>query len=309
MGGAAPTAGVQSSRPRRARAAATAASEALGSYVQHPITVPGVAADATDRIYYVRLPDNYDATKPYRTVYLGPGCSPLQQIDPTPTNLYAMEQASTDQAILIAMEPGLYNAAHYNSPTCANNMSCQYCFDDGADGKVDSVEYPYFDALHKAVEASYCVDTNRQFFAGYSSGGWMAQQLGCKFPDVLRAQGNVTGGLPSAIAMGMDTCVDHPIAAFLIHDYNDASNPYAGSVAALNRLLVLNHCTGGTTMATAPTAPYTIDGIPNTGTFSCVQYTGCPADYPIVFCTSMDQMHNSQSASAVPGFWGFFSSF
>jgi poly(3-hydroxybutyrate) depolymerase len=137
----------------------------------------------------------------------------------------------------------------------------------------------------------------------------MAQELGCQFPDVLRAQGNVTGGLPPVIRDGIKTCVDHPIAAFLIHDLNDRSNPYAGSVAAVNRLLALNHCAGGTTMDTAPSAPYMIAGVANTATFSCVQYTGCPADYPIVFCTSTDQMHNSQATDAVPGFWGFFSGF
>jgi poly(3-hydroxybutyrate) depolymerase len=221
-----------------------------------------------------------------------------------------METATMGEAILIAMEPGLYNAAHYNSATCAKNMSCQYCFDDGADATTaNSVEYPYFEALHQAVEASTCVDKNRQFYAGYSSGGWMAQQLGCRYPDVLRAQGSVTGGLPPVIKNGTETCVDHPIAAFLIHDYNDTSNVYAGSVAALERLLKLNHCAGGKTMATATKAPYMIAGIANTASFSCLRYTGCPADYPIVFCTSTGQAHGSQSPSAVPGFWGFFSTF
>ena len=65
----------------------------------------------------------------------------------------------------------------------------------------------------------------------------MAHQLGCQFPDVLRAQASVTGGLPPAIHIGAKVCVNHPIAAFLIHDSADPSNPYSGSVAALERLL------------------------------------------------------------------------
>jgi poly(3-hydroxybutyrate) depolymerase len=287
----------------------TATSQALGQYVEMHITVAGVAANATDRLYYVRLPAGYDPSKAYRTIYLGPGCGEPQDSQPSIIKVYPMEQAAGDQAILIAMEPGLYNAAHYNSASCGTTMTCQYCFDDGADGKADSVEYPYFDALHKTIEAAYCVDTNRQFYAGYSSGGWMAHELGCQFPDVLRVQGNVSGGLPPAIANGTKTCMNHPIAAFLIHDYNDLSNPYSGSVAALNRLLVLNNCAGGQTMDTAPTAPYMIAGVPNTASFSCLQYTGCPANYPIVFCTSQDQAHGSQAPSAVPGFWGFMDMF
>ena len=126
------------------------------------------------------------------------------------------------------------------------------------------------------------MDTDRQFFAGYSSGGWMAHQLGCQFPDVLRAQGSVTGGLPGVIRDGSKSCVDHPIAAFLIHDAQDPSNGYSGSIAALERLLKVNKCAGGTTMREAPTAPYEITAYPSNVDFSCLRYTGCPAEYPIV---------------------------
>jgi poly(3-hydroxybutyrate) depolymerase len=281
-------------------------------------------ASATDRLYYVMLPPDYDPSKPYRTVYLGPGCNEPQDEQPDMPHAYQMQRASTDQAILIAMEPGLYNAAHYNSANCGAQTppTCQYCFDDGAYATAaGSVEFPYFDALHKAIEADYCVDTNRQFFAGYSSGGWLAQELGCEFPDVLRAQGNVTGGLPPVIQNKVQACKDHPIAAFLIHDVNDPGNPYSGSVAALNRLLVLNNCQGGQTMTTAPTAPYTINalagldggvsdaGLGGSAMVDCVRYTGCPADYPIVFCTSTGQGHGAQETTAIPGFWGFFSQF
>jgi polyhydroxybutyrate depolymerase len=305
----------------------TATTQPLESYVElHLAISPDAIADAgitdagagdagvsaTDRLYYVRLPANYDPSKPYRVVYLGPGCNEPQDEQPNVSHVYAMQSASTDQAILIAMEPGLYNAAHYNSPTCGaqNPPTCQYCFDDGAYATTaGSLEFPYFDALHKQIEASYCVDKNREFYAGYSSGGWLAQELGCQFPDVLRAQGNTTGGLPAVIGNGTQSCKDHPIAAFLLHDFNDQSNPYSGSVAALNRLLVLNKCQGGQTMDTAPTAPYTIAGVPAANMVSCVQYTGCPADYPIVFCTSMGQAHNSQDTTAIPGFWQFFSMF
>ena len=134
----------------------------------------------------------------------------------------------------------------------------------------------------------------------------MAHQLGCQFPDVLRAQGSVTGGLPFAIENGAKLCVDHPIAAFLIHDSMDSSNVYAGSVAALERLLRLNGCTGGWTMTSAPKEPYTIAGVPNNADFNCVKYTGCPAAYPIVFCTSRGKAHDAQTGAAVPGFWQFF---
>jgi hypothetical protein len=299
---------------KRSAGCGKSAGHAAGQYVERPLAVACAAEDARERLYYVRLPASYDPNRAYRTVYLAPGCGPPQPQIPDQIKAYPMESASGDDAILIEMEAGLYNKAEYNNATCSNDPDagsgnlCHFCFDDGAASlSPDSVEYGYFDRLHKQIEDDYCVDATRQFYAGYSSGGWMAHQLGCQFPDVLRAQASVTGGLPPAIRDGAKTCVDKPIAAFLIHDFNDQSNIYQGSVAAVNRLLALNGCSGGTTMDTAPSAPYTITGVPNTATFSCVQYTGCPAQYPIVFCTSQDQQHNAQTSAAVPGFWEFFS--
>jgi len=291
-----------------------AAAQSPGQYKEFSLAVACEAAEARDRLYYVRLPPNYDPNTAYRTVYLGPGCGPPQDLVGT-SKSYPMEMASDPDAILIAMEQGFYNRAEYNSGDCLDGRDggagsrnlCHYCFDDGAGTTCPgSYEYGYFDLLHKQVEADFCVDTDKQFFAGYSSGGWMAHQLGCQFPDVLRAQASVTGGLPSAIQFGAKSCVQHPIAAFFIHDSMDMSNAYSGSVAALERLLKLNKCAGGTTMETAPTEPYTITGVPDTVDFSCVRYTGCPVQYPIVFCTSRGKAHDSQTSAAVPGFWEFF---
>ena len=304
--------------PNRGRSAGCgkAAAQAPGQYKEFGLTVACEAENARDRLYYVRLPPNYDPARAYRVIYLGPGCGPPQDSTPTVSKAYPMEIASDPDAILVQMEQGFYNKAEYNRGDCTDDPNvrdgalCHYCFDDGAGTTCpESVEYGYFDHLHKAVENDFCVDTDRQFFAGYSSGGWMAHQLGCQFPDVLRAQGSVTGGLPPVIRDGTKTCVDHPIAAFLIHDANDPSNPYSGSIAALERLLKLNKCAGGTTMREAPVGPYEITGWPNNVDFNCVRYTGCPAEYPIVFCTSRGKTHDAQTNAAVPGFWEFFERF
>jgi hypothetical protein len=290
-----------------------ATTQATGKYVRFTLTVECQADDARDRLYYVRLPPNYDPAKAYRTVYLGPGCGPPQDLVGA-TKVYPMETASDPDAILIALEQGFYNKAEYNSANCvdparadagATGQLCHYCFDDGAaTTSPDSVEYGYFDRLHKQIEDDYCVDTSEQFYAGYSSGGWMAHQLGCQFPDVLRAQASVTGGLPPAIHNGTKICVDHPIAAFLIHDSADPSNPYSGSVTALERLLRLDECHGD--KDTAPHEAYTIAGMPNSSTFNCVKYNACLANYPVVFCTTLGYNHDAQSGAAVPGFWQFF---
>jgi hypothetical protein len=311
------------------------------------------------RQYFVRLPDNYDNTKPYRVIYQGPGCSPTQ--DSQPTNLkgqapFASNPNSTaarSNAILVQMEQGTYNPAAYNTQpgamcTIADRSGCnassQYCFDDWAseagtpivsgipDGRNGAVamERAYFGALHTAIEANYCVDKSRQFYSGYSSGGWLAQQLGCWFPDVLRAQANVTGGIPPAIrtnAMGAnDYCVKHPIAYFSIHNNPDSSNAFQGSVDGARRVFALNGCTGafpggadGPPQPGAATIPPGLEVfqitdpmgrvlVTNNSTFRCYHFTTCPAAYPMYFCVSNIQaFHDPQGASAAPAFWEFFS--
>ena len=300
------------------------------------------AAANIDRTYYVRLPNNYDKTKPYKVVYLGPGCGKAQSTMTTPKGLPIdtdpMTQGATgpaSNAIIVQLEPGTYNPAEYNPMNCqvGNTAGCTadsaYCFDDWAyvpantipDGPTSAaMERAYFDALHKAIEGSYCVDKGHQFYAGYSSGGWLAQQLGCWFPDVIRAQANVTGGLPPNIKTNStganDYCVKHPLAAFLIHDALDASNPFLGSVDAATRLFAANGCTGAfptpprpdaTTALPAGLAPYTITGVPNGNNLRCYQFMTCPAANPMVFCVTLGQMHNDQHTTADPAFWEFFS--
>jgi hypothetical protein len=300
-------------------------------------------ATALERLYYVRQPAAYDPNKPYRVIYLGPGCGQAQD---TITNTKGLPidsiPGAADNAIFVQMEQGFYNPALYNPAnapcmpgnTSGCNASSAYCFDDWAyvpaatipdsTTKV-AVERAYFDALHKAVEDAYCVDKTRQFFAGYSSGGWLAQQLGCWFPDVLRAQANVTGGLPPNILANVtgpnNYCVDHPIAAFLIHDARDGTpqvggNPFQGSVDAAARLFRLNHCTGTfvpppTPDSTAPLpsglALFTAAGIANGTNVKCFQYTTCPAATPMIFCVSLDGLHTDQQSRADPAFWEFFS--
>src|SRR5450432_2188213 len=343
-------------------AASTIGSAAMGLYGKFMITVnaqsvlqfnamPGMN-QAVMREYFVRLPDNYDNTKPYRVIYQGPGCGVTQ--DSQPTMPHAQPQFASDPnstgartgAILVQMQQGAYNPAAYNPANCtvANMSGCNtssvYCFDDWAseagtpqtmsipDGSPSgavAMEKAYFGALHKAIEDAYCVDKSREFYSGYSSGGWLAQQLGCWFPDVLRAQANVTGGIPPIINANPSYCVQHPIAYFSIHNNPDPSNAFQGSVDGAKRVFALNGCTG--TFPTPPppgaaTIPAGLEAyqitdstgkvlIPNNSTFRCYHYTTCPAAYPMYFCVSAltTGQHDAQGANAAPAFWQFFSRF
>jgi hypothetical protein len=186
--------------------------QAFGRYVQHMEAVsvaPAYATTYTNRIYYVRVPANYDPGRAYPTVFLGPGCGESGQ-SPLP-----VQTASMDDAILVGLN-GIDN-----------------CFNKDA---ADTPELPYFDATLAAVEGSLCVDQSRIFVAGFSSGSWLTSFLGCARGDFIRAQGSIGGGFPPSPA-----CTG-PIAAMYVSDTDDTKNTPAMVMLALQRVLTANGC-------------------------------------------------------------------
>jgi predicted esterase len=243
--------------------------QTTAKYVQYNINVTtGLAASYvaqyTARNYYVWLPTDYDPTRPYTTVFLGPGCGGNGE------SVLPMQNASTSNAILVGLSP------------------VGQCFMTSA---ADSPEIAFFDAVLSTVESSFCVDKAHVFIAGFSSGSWLSNLIGCARAGIVRGQGNATGGLPP-----VPTCAG-PIAAMLAHDENDPANNISGGEAARDRILKINGCSLTETM------PYDA-GRPS----MCVQYQGCPAAYPVVWCPTTGQGHSDQVATglSVPGFWNFW---
>jgi hypothetical protein len=266
--------------------------QAFGSYTEHHISITGPDLDANnqlkvrDRRYYVRLPMNYDPTFPYSVVYIGPGCGGT-----TASEVFRLDQYSRNDAILVAVMP---------LPEFGG------CFDE----TVSSVEYPFFDALHKVIESSFCVDPDRQFYAGFSTGARLGYMLDCVFPDVLRATASLQGALPP-----LPACKDHPIATMVVADVQETGNPYAANVAAAQRVFAQNGCTG-TFISPMPPAgcgasctSYDSGTMPfpaSSPTPVCVKYTGCPTDDPIVFCTLQNSGNTTKEPWVDQAFWNFF---
>src|SRR6185503_13057271 len=101
---------------------------------------------------------------------------------------------------------------------------------------------------------------------------WEAYTLGLARGGVIRGISAGAGGLrmerppPSGI----------PIAAILLTGTGDGANPIdadTGSALARDEILMTNGCVGTETM------PFTASDN------NCVQYTGCPAEFPVVWCT------------------------
>jgi poly(3-hydroxybutyrate) depolymerase len=179
------------------------------------------------------------------------------------------------------------------------------CYDNTV-GK-QSVEWEAMGLVASQVQKDFCVDENRLFVSGYSSGAWVSNMFGCYFagkdpnrqfgPDIsVRGQASVTGGpvLPDVPCGGK-------VAALWIHDSDDHENIIGGnSMTSLPRVLTANGCMGGVSGPTAPWGTSVAELMTE-----CKQYTSCPAQYPVIFCTTSGRGHSAQDVLALPSFIEF----
>lgn len=213
------------------------------------------------RAYFVYLPDGYDPSRAYPIVYQLHGCSSSRESNNVPVE----RESGTD-------------AIHVRGRAAAD------CWDTAEGGP----DVPYFDAMLADAEASFCVDTERRFLAGYSSGSFMTHRLGCIRGSLLRGIASIAGG------QGGGGCTGN-VAALLIHDLNDGTVNISASEGARDSLAMRNGC--DTTMARTPVEPS-----------PCEALASCDEGLPVVWCQTAGMDHSRQDGLAAPAFWGFFES-
>ena len=235
-----------------------AASIALNSWVKRAITVKGASRDV-----FVRLPTGYDPTRKYQVVYQLHGCSSSAERE---TNVVPIEKSSGTDAILV------------------RGRAAANCWDTAETGP----DVPYFDAMLEDVEGAFCVNTERRFLTGYSSGSFLTHRLACIRGDKLRGVATIAGG------QGGNDCKGS-VAALLIHDANDKTVNISQSEAARDNHLKRNGCASPPSSAATASPP-------------CVEYAGCGEGTPVVWCPTAGKDHDRQDALAAPIFWSFLSS-
>jgi poly(3-hydroxybutyrate) depolymerase len=114
------------------------------------------------------------------------------------------------------------------------------------------------------VQQGACTDTQRVFATGFSFGGMMSNAIGCQMGDVVRAIVPMAGSLWSGCASST-----YSVAAMFIHAQDDNTVPYTAGEEARNTFLARNACS-------ADTVPI--------GSNGCVEYQGCSAGKPVVWC-------------------------
>ena len=119
-------------------------------------------------------------------------------------------------------------------------------------------------AVLNQVQQGSCTDPRRVFATGFSFGGMMSNAIGCEMGDVVRAVAPMAGSLWSGCASS-----SNPVAALFVHAMDDNVVPYAAGEEARNTFVARNRCG-------ASTKPI--------GTHGCIEYQGCAADKPVVWC-------------------------
>ncbi|HKY39308.1 MAG TPA: hypothetical protein VJN18_25395 [Polyangiaceae bacterium] len=253
------------------------ANQALEEWVKHTVMAQDPESMALlNREYFVRLPANYNPANPYRLMFVFPGCG-----------------GKGDGAVPLFNAPGADAIVVGGSPAPGENCMVY---------EANSKDVMFFDAMLKVVQESFCVDQNRMFTSGFSSGSWFSNVLGCQRSNILRAQGNISGCWPDdgrldpAVEAGMPStvCEKRNIAGIFIHDASDGTNTLECGIMARNRLLLHNGCT----METRPVEPD-----------PCVEYQGCKSGYPVIWCQTDGTGHSRQDGLTIPAIYNFFAQF
>jgi hypothetical protein len=121
---------------------------------------------AGKRQFFLRVPADYDPNRPYRVVYIGQGCGGLRSGNTNTYPLFDEASGGTEQAVYVAL-------------SVPDNDANPGCYDNNSGS--ESQEWEAFDLIHTFVESHYCVDNDRIYVSGYSTGAWLATMWGCYF--------------------------------------------------------------------------------------------------------------------------------
>jgi hypothetical protein len=277
--------------------------QALGMAVRYTMQTQGTKApDCADsrcgawsflREYYVTLPASYDKAKPYPILFEGPGCGG------TGINLYPLDAEAQAGIIQVGLSPSVdAQAFHATNPG-------QGCFDD-KEGD-DSIEWVFYEKLYDQLAATLCFDRNRVFAGGTSSGGWLGNELGCKYAGdpqrPVRAVLSNSAGLPTDPRY-VPTCTSNGLAGMWVYDPTSSSGqPFTGDLAAVARAVVVDKCEANAAYDVMDAPDFPIGGGNASGT--CKLLKGCATLFPLVTCPLSNTNHGTNPTIVNPGFATF----
>jgi polyhydroxybutyrate depolymerase len=222
------------------------------------------------RSYTLVVPPSYTPATSYPLVYVlhghgGSGARARAALD--------LEGASGGRAIFVYPD-GLGGGWDLDSPASKN------------------ADVALFDATLAVTQSNYCVDLRRVFVAGFSNGAYMANQLGCRRGDRIRAIASHAGGGPYEVAGEYDEqghllCHGKPVASLVVHGTADSTVVPSEGQKSIDHWTFANRCSSST-----PTASQ-----------SCVSFQGCAS--PVTAC-KVPGLGHGVWAQAKQVTWAFF---
>jgi len=130
-------------------------------------------------------------------------------------------------------------------------------------------------AINAEVEAKFCTDKSRYFATGFSYGGSMSFTAACNMSDIFRAIGAESGSTVSGATCATKVPA-RKVAIWATHGDADTTLPIKNTTPMIDALVKDNGCT---------TTTKPVDPSP------CVEYQGCAAGYPVIWCVRPGDPH------------------
>ena len=173
-----------------------------------------ILSNGVDRIYFIKMPENYDPMIPYPLIFGFHGAS--GDYTSFTEGYYDFQDVVGEEAIMV-FPNGLQNEAGLTQ----------------WDHESDLI---FFDDLFDELETNLCFDTRKVFATGHSAGGGFTHTLGCKRGDVLRGIAPVAGSL-----LDYESCIGQ-VAVIQIHGSNDRIVPMGLIRPARDYWITINGC-------------------------------------------------------------------
>ena len=178
-----------------------------------------IVSSGTERVFYVKLPANYNPKTSYPLIFGFHGAS--GDYTAFTGGYYDFQSVVGDEAILVY-------------PNALANEAGLTQWDNDKD-------LIFFDDVLSELEANLCFDKRRVFAVGHSSGAGFVHTLGCKRGDVLRAIAPVAGSL-----LDHDNCTGQ-VAVIMIQGASDPYVPLEMVTPTRDYWIAVNSCNKGKT--------------------------------------------------------------
>lgn len=233
-----------------------------------PVTPAGerqLAVGSRTGLYTVSLPKAYDPTKPYPLGFAFHGRTRSHE-DCQENDCAGFQKVMSEEAVLVYMQ-SLREAGDKTSGWT------------GPEERAGNLQF--FELTLAQIEADYCVDEQRIFLAGTSSGGNFANLLGCLHGDRFLAIAPVSASLKDP-----PSCVGAP-AALVIHGIDDSHITLDQGEQARENYRRRSGCTEATTPPLGEMHAQirsARDQKPSIETLACVDYAGCAKGSELRWC-------------------------